>query len=81
MTTEQLLQRAEECRMMAGQLAALCVVSFLAGIAVWLSIGPGNVLLACIVFVLVTGLGSLNEAYDAANYRQRALQITGKYLP
>ena len=81
MTVEQLLQRAEECRMTAGLLAAIAIVTALAGVAVWFSLGPGNVLLACIVVTLVTALGALNESYDAANDEKRAWRITGKHLP
>ncbi len=80
MTVEQLLQRAEECRMTAGLLLALAIVTALAGTAVWFTWGPGNLFLACIVVVLVAALGALNEAYDAANDEKRAHRITGKYL-
>lgn len=73
MTSNNLLQRAEECRMAAGLLKAIAVVTALAGFAVWLSIGPGYVLLACLVVFLVTALGALNESMDAANLQRRAL--------
>lgn len=72
MNSETLLERAEECRLAAGQLAAISIVSFLSGIAVWFSLGPGDVLLACVTVVLVTALGAINESHDARQLQRRA---------
>lgn len=72
MTTEQLLQRAEECRMAAAQLLALALVTALTGLAVWFTLGPGQILLACIVVSLVSLIGAINERIDATHYQRRA---------
>lgn len=59
------LSRAAECRRFSRLLLILSLAAGFASAAVYYSIGPGLILLACITIAAVCGVGSLNEKVDA----------------
>jgi hypothetical protein len=75
MKPDQARQQAEECRMAAGMLFAIAIAAVIAGGCVWYSMGPGPLLLACMVVALVCGLGFFHELAEGTRFDRQARQL------
>ncbi|MCW1922689.1 hypothetical protein OKA05_09000 [Luteolibacter arcticus] len=80
MKPNQARNDAEECRMMAGLLFAIAIVSLIAGGCVWYSLGPGLGLLACVTVAVVSVVGFFHETGQARRLDRIARQRLPLYF-